>query len=189
MTATLLFFALCLVWVTSELWLGRWRRSTDVARSRDHGTLPLLQVTIVVCVAVALWFSYSGLTRWPSALRVPLFWIGIAMMIAGMLLRAWAVHVLADHFTVEVTIQPGHRLIRRGPYRWLRHPSYTGSLMTFYGFALALGNLGSLLVIVLPVTAAFFRRIRVEERVLSEAFPTQYAAYARQTKRLVPFVW
>lgn len=111
------------------------------------------------------------------------------MMIAGMLLRAWAVHVLADHFTVEVTIQPGHRLIRRGPYRWLRHPSYTGSLMTFYGFALALGNLGSLLVIVLPVTAAFFRRIRVEERVLSEAFPTQYAAYARQTKRLVPFVW
>lgn len=63
MTATLLFFALCLVWVTSELWLGRWRRSTDVARSRDHGTLPLLQVTIVVCVAVALWFSYSGLTR------------------------------------------------------------------------------------------------------------------------------
>lgn len=189
MIATRLFSALCLIWIASELWLGWRRRSADPARTRDSGTLRLLLITIYACVAVAVWLSYSGLARFSAELRVPLFWIGIAMMIGGMLFRWWSVRVLANYFTVDVTIRPDHQLIRSGPYRWLRHPSYTGSLMTFCGFALALGNLGSLLVIVLPVTAAFLWRIRIEERVLSEAFPTQYAEYTRETKRLLPYLW
>lgn len=189
MIAPRLFSALCLAWIASELWLGWRRRSADAARTRDSGTLRLLLITIYACVAVAVWFSYSGLTRFTAELRVPLFWIGTVMMAAGVLFRWWAVRVLAHYFTVDVAIRPDHELIRSGPYRWLRHPSYTGSLMTFYGFALALGNVGSLLVVVLPVTAAFLWRIRIEERVLSEAFPAQYAEYARQTKRLLPYLW
>lgn len=189
MIATRLFSALCLIWIASELWLGWRRRSADAARTRDSGTLRLLLITIYACVAVAVWFSYSGLMRFPPGLRLPLFWLGIAMMIGGMLFRWWSVRVLANYFTVDVTIRPDHQLIRSGPYRWLRHPSYTGALATFYGFALALGNVGSLLVIVLPVTAAFLWRIRIEERVLSEAFPAQYADYSRETKRLIPYVW
>lgn len=189
MIATRLFSVLCLIWIASELWLGWRRRSADPARARDSGTLRLLLITIYACVAVAVWFAYSGLARFQTELRVPLFWIGIAMMIGGMLFRGWSVRVLANYFTVDVTIRPDHQLIRSGPYRWLRHPSYTGSLMTFYGFALALGNFGSLVVIVLPVTAAFLWRIRIEERVLSEAFPAQYAEYSRETKRLLPYLW
>ena len=61
--------------------------------------------------------------------------------------------------------------------------------MTFLGFGLALGNLWSLLVVMAPVTVAFVWRMRVEERVLAEAFPAQYPEYARQTKRLIPFIW
>lgn len=189
MIATRLFSALCLIWIASELWLGWRRRSADTARTRDSGTLRLLLITIYACVAAAVWLSYSGLARFPAELRVPLFWIGIGMMIGGMLFRWWSVRVLANYFTVDVTIRPDHQLIRNGPYRWLRHPSYTGALATFYGFALALGNVGSLLVIVLPVTAAFLWRIRIEERVLSEAFPAQYADYSRETKRLLPYLW
>lgn len=189
MIAPRLFSALCVVWIASELWLGWRRRSADAARTHDAGTLRLLLVTIYVCIAAAVWLSYSGLARFPAELRAPLFWIGIAMMVAGLLLRAWAVRVLAGYFTVDVTIRPGHRLIRNGPYRRLRHPSYTGSLMTFYGFALTLGNSGSLLVVVLPVTTAFLWRIRIEERVLSKAFPAQYADYVRETKRLIPYIW
>jgi protein-S-isoprenylcysteine O-methyltransferase len=189
MLASRLFFTLCLVWLASELWLGWRRRSADASRTRDRGTLRLLLVTIPVCAAVAVWLAFSGLARFPSGLREPLLWVGMAMMLLGISFRWWAVRVLAGHFTVDVTIRPDHRLIRRGPYRWLRHPSYTGALMTCYGFALALGNLGSLLVVALPVTAAFLWRIRIEERVLAEAFPEQYADYARATKRLIPHVW
>lgn len=189
MIASKLFAALCLVWLASELWLGWRRRSGDAARTQDRGTLRLLLITIYACVALAVWLSYRHWARYPPDLRAILFWIGIVLMIGGMLFRGWAVRVLADYFTVDVTIRPDHQLIRQGPYRWLRHPSYTGALATFYGFALALGNAWSLAAIVLPVTAAFLWRIRIEERALAEAFPAQYAQYSRETRRLIPYVW
>lgn len=185
-----IFAALILVWACSELWLGWKRRSDDRSRRRDAGTLLLLLITVYACIGIALWLSHraSGRIDHP-ALRPALLWTGLALMAAGLALRFWAIRVLARFFTVDVNIQEGHELVRRGPYRWLRHPSYTGSLMTFLGFGLALGNAWSLLVVMAPVTVAFIWRMRVEERVLAEAFPSQYPEYARQTKRLIPFVW
>ena len=185
-----LFGALTLVWAASELWLGWTRRSQDRSRMRDRGTLRLLLVTVYLCIGLAVWLSYRTAGRIGNEdLRIPLFWSGLALMAGGLALRFWAIRVLARFFTVDVNIQEGHELIRRGPYRLLRHPSYTGSLMTFLGFGLALGNVWSLLVLLAPVILAFVWRMRVEERVLAEAFPAQYPDYARQTKRLIPFVW
>ena len=184
-----LFPALCLVWIASETWIGWRRRSGDRARSRDAGSLRLLLVTIYACIALAVWLGSLGAMRFPANLRVPLAWLGIALMLVGLPFRWWAIHVLARFFTVDVNIRPDHQLIRSGPYRWLRHPSYTGALLTFYGFALGLGNWLSLLAVVVPVTLAFLWRIRIEERVLATAFPEQYPAYAGATKRLIPFVW
>ena len=157
---------------------------------RDRGTLRLLLGTVYLCIGLAVWLSYQTAGRIGNEdLRIPLFWSGLALMAGGLALRFWAIRVLARFFTVDVNIQEGHELIRRGPYRLLRHPSYTGSLMTFLGFGLALGNVWSLLVLMAPVIFAFVWRMRVEERVLAEAFPAQYPDYARQTKRLIPFVW
>ena len=185
-----LFGALTLVWAASELWLGWTRRSQDRSRMRDRGTLRLLLGTVYLCIGLAVWLSYQTAGRIGNEdLRIPLFWAGLALMAGGLALRFWAIRVLARFFTVDVNIQEGHELIRRGPYRLLRHPSYTGSLMTFLGFGLALGNVWSLLVLLAPVILAFVWRMRVEERVLAEAFPAQYPDYARQTKRLIPFVW
>lgn len=185
-----LFAALTLVWASSELWLGWTRRSQDRSRMRDRGTLRLLLTTVYLCVGLAVWLSYHAPGRiGDDGIRIALFWAGLALMAGGLILRFWAIRVLARFFTVDVNIQEGHELIRRGPYRLLRHPSYTGSLMTFLGFGLALGNVWSLLVLLAPVVLAFAWRIRVEERVLAEAFPGQYPDYARQTKRLIPYVW
>ena len=185
-----LFGALTLVWAASELWLGWTRRSQDRSRMRDRGTLRLLLGTVYLCIGLAVWLSYQTAGRIGNEdLRIPLFWSGLALMAGGLALRFWAIRVLARFFTVDVNIQEGHELIRRGPYRLLRHPSYTGSLMTFLGFGLALDNVWSLLVLLAPVIFAFVWRMRVEERVLAEAFPAQYPDYARQTKRLIPFVW
>ena len=95
----------------------------------------------------------------------------MAMMAAGIVFRWWAMRVLADYFTVDVSIRPDHRIVRDGPYRLLRHPSYTGALATFYGFALCLGDVVALLVVVVPVTLAFLWRIRVEEERAGAGFP------------------
>jgi protein-S-isoprenylcysteine O-methyltransferase len=189
MPVHLAFYLLCAVWLASELWLGWRRNSGDVARTRDAGTLRMLHVTIYACIAIAVWLSMRDTAPFHGHIRLLLAWIGMALMLAGLLFRWWAIRVLAQYFTVDVAIRPDHQLVRSGPYRGLRHPSYTGALLTFYGFALALGNAWSLLVVMVPVTLVFLWRIRIEERVLHEAFPGQYAAYARETKRLVPLVW
>ena len=183
-----LFLALTAIWIASEFWIGR-KRAHDGGKAHDRGSLRLLHVAIWGSILAAVWLSRNGLGRFDESLRMPLFWIGCALMVAGMGFRWWAVRVLAGYFTVDVAIRDDHQLIRIGPYRWLRHPSYTGSLATFYGFALALGSVWSLLLIVVVVTAAFLWRIRVEERALTAAFPRDYPAYARQTRRLIPFVW
>lgn len=184
-----LFIALCIIWFSGEAWIGLCRRSDDLARSKDAGTLRLLLITMYSSVALAVWLAMKGQAAFPAFLRLSLLWTGLALMAAGIALRAWSIRVLARLFTVDVTIRPDHQLVRDGPYRSLRHPSYTGSPMTFYGFALALGDPWSLLIIMIAVTAVFLWRIRIEERVLAEAFPDQYPAYARDTSRLIPHAW
>jgi protein-S-isoprenylcysteine O-methyltransferase len=183
-----LFLALALTWVASEFWIGR-KRAADGGKAHDRGSLQVLHVAIWGSVFVAVWLSRKGIGRYDENLRIPLFWTGCALMVAGMAFRWWAVRVLAEYFTVDVGIREDHKLVRSGPYRVLRHPSYTGSLATFYGFALALGSAWSLLLVAVVVTAAFLWRIRVEERALIAAFPRDYPAYARETRRLIPFVW
>lgn len=189
MRPELLFYALCAIWAGSEFWLARRKRSDDPARRRDRGTLALLQVTIYACIALAIWLAHSGSWSFPPAWRMPLFWLGLASMAGGLAFRWWSIRVLAQFFTVDVSIRDDHRIVRDGPYRWLRHPSYTGALATFCGFGLALGDRASLLVVAVPVLLAFLHRIRVEEQALREAFPADYARYAQETKRLLPFLW
>ena len=184
-----IFAALTAIWAASETWLGWRKRSADAARSRDHGTLRLLLITIYACLFAAIWLSHAGWWRFPASIARPLLWTGLAMMGFGLVFRWWSIRVLAQYFTVDVNVRDDHELIRKGPYRWLRHPSYTGALMTFYGFALALGNLASLLVLLASVTLSFLWRMRIEERVLAEAFPDAYPQYMRETWRLIPFLW
>jgi protein-S-isoprenylcysteine O-methyltransferase len=79
--------------------------------------------------------------------------------------------------------------VRRGPYRLLRHPSYTGALLTVVGFGIGTGSLVPALVAIVPIVVAFLWRIRVEERMLADAFPDAWPTYARETRRLIPFLW
>lgn len=189
MVASTLFTGLSLLWPLSEVWIGLRHRAGGGDATRDRGTLRLLLVVIYASVGLAVWLSARGTWPFPPALRAPLFFSGCAAMALGIALRLWSVRTLARFFTIQVAIRDGHRLIRTGPYRLLRHPSYTGSLATFAGFGLALGDGAALLAATLPVTLAFLQRIRVEERVLADAFPAEYPDYARATWRLLPFLW
>ena len=113
------------------------------------------------------------------------FWIGIALIIAGITVRAIAIATLWRYFTVDVAIASGHELIERGMYRFVRHPSYSGILLTLSGYCLAFTNWTALLAVV-PGAVGLVYRIRVEERALLEALGEPYADYMRRTKRLVP---
>jgi protein-S-isoprenylcysteine O-methyltransferase len=104
-------------------------------------------------------------------------------------LRWWAIITLGRFFTVDVTIEKDHELVERGPFRFVRHPSYTGVLVAFIGFALTLQNWGAILVVLVPIFIAFVRRMNVEEEALQGALGQRYAEYMKRTKRLVPLVY
>jgi protein-S-isoprenylcysteine O-methyltransferase len=123
----------------------------------------------------------------PHSRIIPI--IGVALFACGIALRWYSIFYLGRFFTVDVAIAPGHELIEAGPYRFIRHPSYTGALLAFFGFALTLGNWLASLCLLLPIAAAFLWRIHVEERALSDALGEVYRGYVRRTKRLLPFIY
>ena len=184
-----LYTALVVVWGGSELWLSLRRRADTSAHAQDQGSLKALWWTIYISIFVGVFFSFVHLLTLPDAPRHVLFMAGMALILCGLLFRWWSIHVLGRYFTVDVAIASDHRIIRNGPYRWLRHPSYTGALTSFLGLALCQGDLVSMAIIVIPVFAVFLHRIRIEERALAQAFPDDYPRYAQQTARLIPGIW
>jgi len=116
-------------------------------------------------------------------------WLGIGLIIAGVLFRIWAVLTLGRFFTVSVQISEGQKVVNSGPYRWLRHPSYTGIMVSTAGFGLALQNLASLVIALAIGFAALYQRIQVEERVLLTNLGEPYENFCKTRKRLIPWVW
>ena len=115
--------------------------------------------------------------------------IGLTVLVAGVALRAWAILTLGRLFKFVVVIQEDHRLVATGPYRLLRHPSYTSALVAFLGVGIALDNWLSMLILVALPLAAILVRIRAEEAELGTALGQEYRSYASHTRRLVPGLW
>jgi protein-S-isoprenylcysteine O-methyltransferase len=177
------------VYLISELLLTVTRRSRSrTGTKQDRSTLGVLWLVIMASVVAGIYVA----GYWPAAALAHgrVFAVaGVVLFIVGLLLRWWAIITLGRFFTVDVTIEKDHELVERGPFRLVRHPSYTGVLLAFVGFALSLGNWAALLVLLLPIGAAFIHRMNVEEEALSSALGSRYTDYTRRTKRLVPFVY
>jgi protein-S-isoprenylcysteine O-methyltransferase Ste14 len=118
-----------------------------------------------------------------------IFGLGLLLMAGGAFVRQWAVFTLGRFFTVEVRVQPNQTVVDRGPYRWVRHPSYTGMILFLVGVGLALTNWVSLVVLAVVPTAGVLVRIRSEERVLLAALGEPYRAYTAPRRRLFPGIW
>lgn len=114
---------------------------------------------------------------------------GLVLLAAGVFLRLWAVVALGRLFTFRVAIQAQHHLVRTGPYRFVRHPSYSGVLLACAGIGVADANLLSLAVLLLLPLAGILVRIRLEERTLTAALGDEYRRYSATTARLLPLVW
>jgi protein-S-isoprenylcysteine O-methyltransferase Ste14 len=139
---------------------------------------------IVLAVAATHWHAFDI-----TITRAVVFYTGLALMVAGLAFRAYAMRQLGRLFIPEVRVQPGQKLVQAGPYRLLRHPSYTGMLITVLGYGLALTNWLSLAVLLAVAGLVFGWRMRVEEAALLEAFGDEYRAYMQRTKRLIPWLY
>jgi len=176
-----------IIYLLSEVFLAVTRRSGSGATSHDRRSLLLLWGVI----SVSIWLGISvSVVHGATLPHLHLcYLVGLLLFIAGVVLRWYSIVYLGRFFTVDVAIAHEHELIDSGPYRFIRHPSYTGALIAFVGFGLCLGSWLALACMVLPITAAFLWRIHVEEQALADALGDKYRIYMRRTKRLIPFVY
>jgi protein-S-isoprenylcysteine O-methyltransferase Ste14 len=178
------FVACVIVWALFELALAIRVRGGS---GRDVSFVPL---TLAVLGGVALGelvARRAGLTLpgpgwWPVA-------AGALVFAAGLGFRAWAVHELGRFFKFTVVVQTDHEVVDTGPYRLIRHPSYTGLLTLELGLGIMLGTWLSIPACLLPPLIAFSIRLVTEERVLARELGDPYRAYMARTKRLIPYVW
>jgi protein-S-isoprenylcysteine O-methyltransferase Ste14 len=117
------------------------------------------------------------------------FPLGVLVGWLGLLLRWWSFVALGKYFTVVLKTSQDQPVVDRGPYRVLRHPSYTGLLLAFVGCGLMFGNWLSAMCSVAAVFAALTYRIRIEESALYAALGDRYRDFAFGCARLVPFLW
>jgi protein-S-isoprenylcysteine O-methyltransferase Ste14 len=116
-------------------------------------------------------------------------WLGLALLWCGVALRLWCFRSLGRYFTLTVRTSSDQPIIASGPYRVVRHPSYTGILLAVAGLGCFTGNWVSVVVLCVCVTAGLVFRISVEERALLRDVGDRYRDYAATRKRLIPFVW
>ncbi|HXM53964.1 MAG TPA: isoprenylcysteine carboxylmethyltransferase family protein, partial [Candidatus Dormibacteraeota bacterium] len=157
-------------------------------RPRDAGSVAVLLLCIAAGFVAATRLARLDFGALPGPPAV-LLGGGLVVMWAGLALRAWSIQHLGGLFRAVVVIQPDHRLVTDGPYRHLRHPSYSGALLAALGFGIALGHWTSLLALLAGWAVGIAYRIRVEEAAMGEAFGAAYTEYAARTRRLIPLVY
>ena len=191
-----LSLVLGLFYFVSEVLLSITRRGrSKTGTKQDRSTLRMIWIVILISIGAGVFVARSNSLRAGSdsmfVLPHPdLFaFVGVVLFALGLLLRWWAIITLGRFFTVDVVVEKDHEVVERGPFRWVRHPSYTGVLLAFVGWALTLGNWAAMLVVLVPIFAAFIHRMKVEEGALSRALGERYRGYMKRTKRLAPFIY
>jgi protein-S-isoprenylcysteine O-methyltransferase Ste14 len=173
-------------------WLAVWnvmaRRVKEAAQSesavsRLSHVVPLLIAAYLLVAHVPLPLlndRFAPLALWLAVL-------GAALTFAGLAFAIWARFVIAGNWSSYVELKRDHELIVAGPYRWVRHPIYTGLLLAFVGSALAVGEWRGVLAVAI-VAASFWRKLKLEEAVMRGRFGEAYARYAARVPALIPFL-
>lgn len=178
------------IYVASEIGLGIVKRArSSESRIADQGSLGLIWVVVSCSMFLAFSLRYSR-PQYDFRSAAPIAAaLGTALFLAGLAIRWYAIIYLGRFFTVNVAIAKDHKLIEGGPYRYVRHPAYSGALLAFFGLGLCLGNWMSLAAVAIPILAVFLWRIHVEEAALLAGLGSQYRSYMDRTKRLFPGVY
>jgi protein-S-isoprenylcysteine O-methyltransferase Ste14 len=169
---------------------NRWRPERDpTARQVDRGSLVVMSVVVGGSVIVACVLPLV----WPSAtiplLRPQVTLVGIGVIVLGAVLRWWSIFTLGRYFTFEVAVRSTQAVVQSGPYRLVRHPSYTAILIMLLGLGLVLLNWASIVVLLADGLIGLGYRVSVEEHALVEALGQPYVDYMRHTKRFIPFLF
>ena len=117
------------------------------------------------------------------------FWFGIILTTVGIFIRIYSVWTLRMYFTLNVQVATEQKIIKEGPYKYIRHPAYTGSILTLLGISISFRSLFGTISSIIIIVLVYGFRIKVEEKVLEKSFGSSYKDYEKQTWRLIPHIW
>lgn len=169
--------------------VSRARRTVTENKSKDAGSLQVILRATSMALLLSFPLAFVRSLSFPAASIRPMFVVGTSLLVAGSLLRRHCWKMLGEHFTGDVQARDDQPVITRGAYRWVRHPSYTGAMLMFFGIGIALANWASLAILGVTSFVAYSYRVRVEERALVQTLGEPYVAYMKTRKRFVPFVF
>lgn len=163
------------------------RAKSENSSVKDKGSLRMMWRIILISICIAL--LAQRFLPIAICMTSDCEYVALALLCLGMSIRWGSIIYLGRYFTVNVAITAGHRLVVTGPYKYVRHPSYTGLLITFLGLAIHTNNWVGLFALTIPVFFAISHRIGVEESVMRDEFASTYEDYSRRTKKLIPLLY
>jgi protein-S-isoprenylcysteine O-methyltransferase Ste14 len=172
-------------WLFEFLMHGRIAPQTGNENQPPDWTNLAVVVGIYLSVIAAEVLGHFGHLPWPGHNTWPVI-TGIILVLTGTAIRAWSMRTLGRFFQFHIQVQDGHRVVTDGPYRFVRHPSYTGLILVMAGFGFASGDVWGLVAALLIIGTALTLRIRAEERLLTANLGTEYELFAAKRKRILP---
>jgi protein-S-isoprenylcysteine O-methyltransferase Ste14 len=185
--AGLLLLIATMAWGMMEL--SHASNTRDSATRAGGGGRALTVVPVVIAASIMVYLAPHIVPAAAIRPGAAAFAAGMVVLLGGLVLRGWSIKTLGEYFTGRVMVSSDQPVITAGPYRLLRHPSYTGLLLACAGVGLASANWVAVAAMVLLPLAAVLWRIHAEENALLATLGDRYRAYAAQHKRLVPLIW
>lgn len=164
------------------------REGAKHADSKDSGSINVLLGGMWVALLIAYPLAFVKVWSFPKSWQVPFFVAGVLMIFLGSVLRRYCWRTLGEYFTGDVRARQDQPVISSGPYRLVRHPSYTAGMMMFIGMGLALGSWLSLALLTIATVATYGYRVAIEERALVKTIGEPYLQYMKGRKRFIPYV-
>ena len=179
-----------LIWMAVEgNYILRDRFSGKGTTKQDRRTRTYNTISMVLALCLSPFICWLPVLRFAGFQAPFVFWAGIVIMCLGFLLRNWSIYVLGKYFRTTVELERGQKVVRAGPYRYIRHPSYSGMILFCIGYGLLAQNWLSLVVAIVLPTAALLYRITIEEAAMAQGIGTEYQQYQKETKKLIPVIW
>lgn len=169
------------------IWMAAAFRNKRTARRENltSWALHMLPLAIAAALLAADWTPWPFLQQEVLPYQAAFYWIGLALTFGGLAFTVWARFRLGTNWSGSVQVKAEHVLVRSGPYRWVRHPIYTGLLAAFLGTAIAMDQWLGLLAFVIVLPGLIYK-LRLEEHWMIETFGDAYLDYRKHSKALIP---
>jgi protein-S-isoprenylcysteine O-methyltransferase Ste14 len=174
-------------WVFEFIMHGRQAPLTGADQPPDRTDLAVVAGIYLGIIAAEV-LGHFGHLPWPGHNTWPVI-TGIVLVVLGTAIRAWSMRTLGRFFQFHIQVLDGHRVVTDGPYRFVRHPAYSGLILIMAGFGFASGDILGLVAPLAIIGVALTLRIRAEERMLTATLGSEYELFAAKRKRVLPAVW